>query len=461
MPSRQTGASPVVVLMGRPNVGKSTLFNRLCTSRQAITSDIPGTTRDWLQGTAHWGDRVFNVVDTGGYDFGEESSKPSGTHGRAEERAPTDVLASVRGQVKRWAAEADAVVWVVDAVEGLTPQDAAIARWLRPLGRRILLAVNKVDDAKREVLAAEFHRLGIQDVVPISANHGRSINRLLDRLMEMIPAARQAEESGADVARVAILGRPNVGKSSLLNRLIGEERVIVSDQPGTTRDTVDTRLELDDKRFLFTDTAGLRAKKSKAGSLEGLTRIMSEKALDRADVALLMVDASEPLMEGDVAVARLIEQKQRACVVAINKWDLIATQEKVTAAQWFRAHQPEDMPFLDYAPLFFISAHTGLNVPKLLEALWEAHRQFHRRFDDEELSAFFWGEVQNRPYSYHGRKLVFRDAAQVAVGPPTIVVRSNLTDDHVHFSYQRHLENVFRQRYGFTGSPLALRFRRK
>jgi GTPase len=279
--------------------------------------------------------------------------------------------------------------------------------------------------------------------------------------MEMIPEGAEPPDAGADTARVAIMGRPNVGKSSLLNRLIGEERVIVSDQPGTTRDTVDTLLERDGKRFLFTDTAGLRAKKSKAGSLEGLTRIMSERALDRAGVALLMLDASEPLMEGDVAVARLIEQKQRACVAAINKWDTVEQQEKMTAAHWFRSRQPEDMPFMDHAPLYFVSAKTGLNVPKLLDALWEAHRQYHRRFDDEELAAFFWQQIQDRPYSYHGKKLVFRGAEQAAVAPPTLIVRSNCVEDEVHFSYRRHLENEFRRRYGLEGSPLALRFRRK
>jgi GTP-binding protein len=310
-------------------------------------------------------------------------------------------------------------------------------------------------------MATEFFRLGFSHVIPLSATHGRNTGALMDKLEEILSLPESGDSSAKDPlaeARVAVVGRPNVGKSSLANRLVGEERMIVSNQPGTTRDTVDLLMESDGKRFLFIDTAGLRAKKSKAVGLEGLTRIMSERALERCDVALLLLDATEGLLEGDTAVGRLIDQKNRACVVGINKWDAVG--DKAHAAQWYRDHHSADMPFLAYSPIVFLSAKTGHNVPELLQQIWNVHQQFYRRFEKEELEAFFWNEIQNRPYSYHGHKLVFRSAEQAAAAPPTIVVRSNLQPKEVHFSYVRHLENAFRQRYGVSGVPLVFRFRR-
>ncbi|MBI4397262.1 MAG: 50S ribosome-binding GTPase, partial [Elusimicrobia bacterium] len=250
-----------------------------------------------------------------------------------------------------------------------------------------------------------------------------------------------------------------VGKSSLLNRLLGEERMIVSNTPGTTRDTIDTRVEWRDKKFLFMDTAGLRAKKSKAVGLEGLTRIMSERAVDRCDVALLLLDAAEGLLEGDTSVGLLIQEKNRACVVGVNKWDVV--QDKSRVAQWFRDRQPTDMPFLSYSSVVFLSAKTGYNVSDLLESVWSAYRQFHRRFEKEDLEAFFWAEVQNRPFTHRGRKLRFLSAEQAGTAPPTIVVRTNMPSEDIHFSYIRHMESAFRQRYQVASTPILLRFRKK
>jgi GTPase len=431
---------PTVVIVGRPNVGKSSLFNRLCKNRRAITSPVPGTTRDWLEGTAHWGSRSFRLIDTGGYTP-EEGDIPS----------------SVRRTVEERVRDADAVLWVVDGQEGLVPADERLGRWLRRLGNRVLLVVNKVDDAAHESRAGEFFRLGFGDPLSVSASHGRNTTELLDRLEKMFPG--EEKPASAEGIPIALVGRPNVGKSSLLNSVLGTERAIVSPVPGTTRDTVDTLFEWNSRRFLLIDTAGLRASKSKASyGLEGLTRLMAEKALDRCEVAVLVLDAADGIRDGDIAVARLIQEKRRACVVCVNKWDLVT--EKFRSAAWYRSRFPEDVPFLSDCPLVFVSAKTGQRVEDLLEEVANAHGQFHREFDNESLRAFLWKSVQERPYTREGRKLVFKDAEQTATAPPAITVRCNMTSKDVHFSYVRHLENVFRKNYHVAGTPLIFRFRR-
>jgi GTPase len=438
-----SGPLPSIVLVGRQNAGKSTLFNRLCQDRRALTSDIPGTTRDWLEGTAHWGDRSYRVIDTGGYAPG-----------------PDVILSAVRAQVERWVRSADAVLWVVDGRNGLAPPEQEVGRWLRRRARRVIVAVNKMDDASADAALPEFHRLGYPDVVGVSASHGRRINVLLDLVEERMGPAEAAPAQDEGRIRVAIVGRPNVGKSSLVNALLGEERAIVSAVAGTTRDAVDAPLDWENRRFLFIDTAGLRARKAKGSQgLEGLTRLMAEKALDRCEVAVLILDAGEGLTEGDVAVARLIDAKGRACVVGVNKWDLV--EDKARFAQWYRDRQPADMPFFNWPPLVFLSAKTGYHAPDLLAAVAEARDQYHRRFDDEDIAAFFWSQIQERPYSHHGRKLVFHGAEQASSAPPVIVLRCNLPEEDVHFSYRRRLENLFREKYKVSGTPVFFRFRRK
>lgn len=431
------------VIVGRPNVGKSTLFNRLCESRRAITSPVAGTTRDWNEGLCHWNGRVYRVVDTGGYAPG------------------LDVMASVRAHVKRWIERADAVIWVVDAQEGLTAGDQEFARLLRPIASRVILAVNKADAERHDSILGDFAELGFSDMITLSASHGRRTSALLDVLEERTGgpmADREEAEPDADEVRVSIVGRPNVGKSSLTNRLVGEDRMIVSPVPGTTRDTIDSRLQWNDQKFLLIDTAGLRAKKSKADDLEGLTRLMTERALERCEVAILLVDASEGLTEGDVAVGRLVDEKRRACVVGVNKWDLVT--DRAPNAAYFKDRTPEGMPFLAHSPLVFLSAKTGHHVDELLTALVKTKTAFHQRFDDDELTAFFWKAVQERPYSFRGRKMVFYGAQQAATAPPVFILRSNLEPVEVHFSFERHLESVFRKVYGMAGVPLVLKFRK-
>ncbi|MBL8023046.1 MAG: ribosome biogenesis GTPase Der [Elusimicrobia bacterium] len=434
---------PTVVIVGRPNVGKSTLFNRLCESRRAITSPIAGTTRDWIEGLCHWNGRVYRVVDTGGYAPG------------------ADVMASVRTQVKRWVDQADVIVWAVDAKEGLTAGDQDFARLLRPMAGRVILAVNKADAERHDAALGDFARLGFSNILTLSASHGRRISSLLDTLEEKTggpPRGGEPHDADTEEVRISIVGRPNVGKSSLTNRLVGEERMIVSPVPGTTRDTIDSRLRWKDQSFLLIDTAGLRAKKSKADDLEGLTRLMTERALERCEVALLLVDASEGLTEGDVAVGRLIDEKRRACVVGVNKWDLVV--DRAPNAAYFRDRTPEGMPFMAHSPVVFLSAKTGHHVEELLKALRVTRDAFRQRFDEEELTAFFWKAVQERPYSYRGRKMVFYSATQAATAPPVFILRSNLEPGEVHFSFERHLEGVFRKVYGMAGVPLVMKFKK-
>ncbi len=434
-------SQPTVVIVGRPNTGKSTLFNRLCETRRALMSDIPGTTRDWQEGQAHWNGRVFRMIDTGGYTPGKE-----------------DILDAVRAQVERWVKEADVTLWVVDGLEGLTPADQSLAAWMRAKARNVVVVVNKTDDAKRDAYQGEFHRFGFPRVISISSTHGRNVHSLLEMLEQLAPPTEETPED-PNIPKIALLGRPNVGKSSLLNAVLGEKRMIVSDVPGTTRDAVDTLVERDGKKFLFIDTAGLRTKKSKSSEgLEGLTRIMSEKALDRADVAVLLFDASEGIVEGDIAVGRLIEGKNRACVVGVNKWDIV--KDRFRTATYYRDNYADDLPFLTHAPVVFLSALTGHHVEELLKTVADAHASFRRQFDEETLTAFFWREVQDRPYSHHGRKLVFHRAEQVAASPPTFLFHTNYMDEDIHFSFRRHLENVFRKRYGLQGSPLILKFKK-
>ncbi|MBK8871187.1 MAG: ribosome biogenesis GTPase Der [Elusimicrobia bacterium] len=436
-----SGSLATVVLVGRPNVGKSTLFNRLCETRRAITSPVAGTTRDWIEGLCHWNGRAYRIIDTGGYAPG------------------ADVLASVRAQVKRWVDTAEIVVWLVDARDGVTPADEEFARLLRPAADRVILAVNKADSERHDAALGDFARLGFPGLVTVSASHGRRINTLLDILEERTGGANAVgSEFQEDEIRVSIVGRPNVGKSSLTNRLLGEERMIVSPVPGTTRDTIDSRFRWKDQQFLFVDTAGLRAKKSKADDLEGLTRLMTERALDRCEVALLLVDAQEGLTEGDVAVGRLIDEKRRACVLGVNKWDLVP--DRSPNAAYFRERTPEGMPFLAHCPLVFLSAKTGHHIDELLTSVRTVAGDYHRRFDNEDLTAFFWKAVQERPYSYRGRKMVFYGAAQVSTAPPVFVLRCNLPPEEVHFSYERHLESVFRKVYGLAGVPAVLKFRK-
>jgi GTP-binding protein len=383
---------------------------------------------------------MFQIIDTGGFAPGE------------------GIVAGVRAQVELCMNRADAVVWLVDGADGLTSADEGLARWVRPRADRVVVAVNKIDGTGGEAATREFHRLGFPRVVALSAVHGRNVNGLLEVLEEMCPPSPDAEKTEEDRARVAVVGRPNVGKSSFVNRLLGEERVLVSPEPGTTRDAVDALWEDGDKKFLFIDTAGLRAKKSKAEGLEGITRIMAERSLDRCEVALLLLDGAEGLTDGDVAVGRVIAEKNRACVVGVNKWDAVG--DHAPAAQWYRDHAARDMPFMAHCPLVFLSAKTGQNVRAVPDLLWKTRREFHRRFDAQAVEAFFWNQVQERPHTHNARKLVFYGAEQTGSAPPVLTLRTNFAEEDIHFSVRRRWEASFRKAHGLAGVPLVFKFKR-
>jgi GTP-binding protein len=462
---------PIVAIVGRPNVGKSTLFNRIVGSRLAIVEDRARTTRDRLYATAEWNGRRFVVVDTGGLEV-----------------EPGDVIeAKVQEQARLAIAEADVVVFVVDAAAGPTPADLEAAALLRRATAPVLVAANKADNPRRELEAAEFHGLGWSEVHPISALHGRSVADLLDAVVAALPPPTAAElaerdreaaaagelEAGPELeaeealepaaetepAAIAIVGRPNVGKSSLLNALLGEERAIVSEVPGTTRDAIDTRLRWGRSEVVLIDTAGIRrrGRVAAAAPAERYSALRALRAIDRADVAVLVVDATEGLTAQDAHIAGYVVEAGRGLVIALNKWDLVEkthrTFDEAVAAIRRAA------PFLELAPVVSISAKDRLRVGRVLELaldVWGARR---RRVPTGELNRLVASAVERQPPPLvHGRRPKIRYATQVAVAPPTFVFFGVDVAD-LHFSYRRYLENRLRDAYGFVGTPIRLVFR--
>ncbi len=433
-------AVPVVAILGRPNVGKSTLFNRLVGGRRAIVDDMPGVTRDRLYGEGEWRGRRMVFVDTGGFE-------PAGT----------GIMAQVRKQAEQAMADADALVFLVDGKDGLTPTDSEVARLLRVGGSRpILVAVNKIDTAKQAPLAADFARLGFSELFPISAEQGQGIGELLDALLALFPDAAEAEDVVAPTT-VAVVGRPNVGKSSLVNRILGAERVVVSDEPGTTRDAVDTRFTYRGRPYLLIDTAGIRAKGRLGRSVEryGVSRALA--AVRRADVALVLLDGVEGVTDQDSKIGGEAHEAGCATVLVVNKWD----QHKgdADAADVLRGQIAEQFKYLAYAPVAFVSALTGQRVLSLFDFIDEAAGSRARRIPTADLNATIRDAVGRRPPpAEHGRAVQGRYATQTGIKPPTFVLFTT-TAGKVHFSYMRYLENAIREAYRFRGSPIRLAIR--
>jgi GTP-binding protein len=450
---------PIVALVGRPNVGKSTLFNRLAGERLAVVDAIPGTTRDRLVAEAEWNGVVFDIVDTGGIDPSAMSRTEPLSIGSA------DYIEHIRNQAEMATRHADAILFLVDVTSGMTSADEEVANIIRRLQRRengeifpkVLLAVNRCENEQRRAEAAQFYELGMGDPHPISALHGTGTGDLLDELVKLIAPKGTSEDAEESDIAIAIVGRPNAGKSSLLNQLLGEERVIVSPIPGTTRDAVDTRLVYEDKAITLIDTAGIRKRGKIEPGVERYSVLRALKAIERADVILLLIDAERGVTAQDAHIAGMILDKMKSVVVLINKWDLIP--KDTYTMDNFTRNVRERLNFLDYVPVLFISAKTGLRVHKIIPLAIQVQEQRLVRIPTGELNRLLQKALAaHAPPTRKGRRLKFMFATQVRTNPPTFLFHVN-DPDLVHFTYARYLENKIRSKYPFVGTPLRLSFR--
>ena len=434
--SEAGAALPAVAIVGRPNVGKSTLFNRIIGRRQALVDDEPGVTRDRLLAHAEWAGREFTVIDTGGFEVESEA----------------ELQRRVREQSLRAVAEARVVVFVVDGRAGVSPADVEVARLLAESGKPVVCVVNKIDGPKQAELAFEFFRLGLGDPQPVSAEHGRGIDELLDTIAEHLPAVAAVEER--PVLRIALVGRPNVGKSSILNRLVGEERALVDSAAGTTRDPIDTLLRVNGEKILLVDTAGIRRRSRIALRLEKATVAAALRSLDRADVALLVVDAGEGITEQDARLARLVWERGRGLVLVANKWD--TAPPRARDPRTFVAEARRLYPHLDHVPAVVVSALRGEHLEELLPAarrVGEAHRL---RLPTHRLNEVL-GEAAAavEPPIHQGKRARFYYVTALGHAPPTIALFVN-HPDHVTTAYLRYLEHRLRAAFPLEGTPLRL-----
>jgi GTP-binding protein len=447
---------PIVALVGRPNVGKSALFNRIVGQRRAIVEDIPGTTRDRLYGDADWNGQFFIVVDTGGLEI-IESQKQRRPQDRPEPLSAASVgfIDEIRQQAEMAIAEADVIIMLVDVLDGLTPADEDVADVLRRSDKPVLVAANKADNEKRQQAAFEFYALGLGEVYPVSALHGLGVGELLDALVSVLPVAEEEEEPEA--LKIALVGRPNVGKSSLLNQLLGEERAIVSAIPGTTRDAIDTYLTWEGQPVLLIDTAGIRRRGRIDRGIEKYSVLRSIKAITRADVVLLLLDARDLVTAQDAHVAGYILEESRSIIVLVNKWDLIE-KDTYTMDAYTKQIRAE-LKFLDYVPVLYISALTGQRVQKVLPLAFQVYQERMVRIPTGELNRLVEdATIRHSPPHKAGKRLKFYYATQASVDPPTFVFFVN-DKRLVHFTYVRYLENQLRKRSGYLGTPLKLLFR--
>jgi GTP-binding protein len=438
---------PIVAIVGRPNVGKSSLFNRLVGERRSIVEDLPGTTRDRLYGTTDWNGREFVVIDTAGLLFEEEDpSLPL-----------AEIARRTREQAEAAIAEADVMLLVVDTVEGLTTADADVAEVLRLTSKPVILGANKADNREREQNAVEFYALNLGEPTPFSAYHGSGTGDLLDRIVEALPPGPDDEEDDSDL-KIAIVGRPNVGKSSLLNRLLGQQRSVVSNVPGTTRDSIDTELEFEGQKITLIDTAGIRRRGRIEHGIERYSVIRALKAIERCDVALLLIDAQEGVTAQDTHIAGMALEEKKSIAVLVNKWDALEKDNETFYD--FTRHVKRELHFLDYAPLLFISAQSGQRVNEVLPLALQVNEERHMRVPTSELNDLLREAVRNHPptATKKGAHLRLFYITQPQANPPVFLVFAN-DADLVHWGYGRYLENVLRERYGFLGTPLTIVFR--
>jgi GTPase len=449
---------PIVALVGRPNVGKSTLFNRLAGQRLAIVEDEPGTTRDRLYADAEWTNQPFVLVDTGGLDIAATDKAPQkGRQPGALGVSSRDFAREIREQAEIAIQEADVVVLMVDSKDGVTAADRDIADILRRSDHPVILAANKAENEMRRQAALEFYELGLGDPNPISALHGTGTGDLLDAIVAHLP--HLPEEPDSDAVHIAIVGRPNVGKSSLLNVLLQEERAIVSPIPGTTRDAIDTRLTWEGEELVLIDTAGIRRRGKIDRGVEKYSVLRALNAIQRADVVLLVLDATTGAIAQDTHVASFILEAYKSVVVVVNKWDAVENKDTYTMAA-YTDQVRQRLHFLDYVPVLFISALTRQRVRKVLPATLAVAAQRRLRVPTGELNRLVQDAAAAHAPSLGGRALKMFYATQAEVAPPTFVIFVN-DKDLVHFSYVRYLEHRIRAVYPFEGTPLRILFRNR
>ncbi|MCD4778512.1 MAG: ribosome biogenesis GTPase Der, partial [Desulfobacterales bacterium] len=419
---------PIVAIVGRPNVGKSTFFNRITRSRDAIVDDFPGVTRDRNYGDATWNDVAFTLVDTGGFLSDDKD----------------DFANEIRFQVLQAIEDADVIILLLDGKAGISPYDRDIVEILRTTEKPVFYAVNKIDGLEQETNLYDFYSLGIEKLYPVSAEHRYGVNDFLDDLILAFPKSDSVQTE--DMIKIAVVGRPNVGKSSLINRILGEKRLLVSDIPGTTRDAIDSVCKINGKSYLLIDTAGIRRKGKVSKKIEKFSIIKALRSLDRCDVALIVMDADEGITEQDINIAGYAFEKKCSCIMLLNKWDLVEKDSK-TAKKYYEQLKIESK-FLSFAPAITISALTGLRVPRIFTYVDEVYNQYAARIKTGQLNRIMELAIKkNEPSLFRGKRLKFYYAAQVTAKPPTFVCFVNYPDA-VHFSYKRYLINQIRERAG-------------
>jgi GTP-binding protein len=431
---------PLIAIIGRPNIGKSTLFNRLIGQRRSIVTDEPGITRDRIYGTVSWHGRSYEIVDTGGMVPGEE----------------TEIPVRIFEQAQIAIESASLILFLVDGRSSITAPDQELAQLLRRTGKPLFLVVNKIDSAKQAAEVSEYYRLGIDHVFPISAEHGRGITELLDEVAISIPAPEETEDDEKGEIRVAIIGRPNVGKSTLLNQLVGQERALVSAIAGTTRDAVDSLIKHDDLTIRFVDTAGIRRKGKTELKAEKLSVVMARRHMERSNVAILVIDGVEGVTALDAHIGGYAHEAGRSVIIAVNKWDAVQKTHRVTAD--YETEIREKLKFLSFAPIAFISAKTGQRVQKLYGLINDVHKARFVRIPTRDLNELLKHETLSRGGLPSDVKI--RYIAQVKVDPPTFVMFSNKVKK-LHFSFERFIENRIRERFPFPGTPIIIKQRLK
>jgi GTP-binding protein len=460
---------PLVAIVGRPNVGKSTFFNRMIGERLAIVEDLPGTTRDRLYGDTDWNGRVFTLIDTGGLELGTGIPVGQvGLHGQ-----PGDLMDHVMSQAQLAIDEADVIVFMVDARSGITTADEDVAQKLRLTKKPVIIAANKADNKDRRMDAVEFYSLGLGEPIVISSIQGMGTGDLLDRIVEELPPLSETDDDDEeDVIRIAIVGRPNVGKSSLLNAIIGSDRSIVSDVPGTTRDAIDIAFEFEGHKIRLVDTAGIRRRGRVGPGVEKYSVLRSERALERSDVSIVLIDATEGLAAQDTHIAGAIHEKTKGVIVVVNKWDLAQQQRKderegvfahpddeIQSAEEYRDILAEGLKFIPYAPILFASAKTGYHVKSILEEAVKIAEMRFLRVSTSKLNEVVQVAIRHHsPTVIKQKPLKIFYATQARVNPPTFIFFVNDIEG-VHFSYERYLENRLREAFGFKGTAIRLQFR--